>query len=80
MGWDKDSLIWQQRKNTNSTNNTNSNHNKNVNNEYAKQTIYNTFFLTAWEPVHSQTPSSDHGTPKLWNSPKNSNFQKSSNS
>ena len=50
MGWDKDSLIRQQRKNTNANNK------KNDNNEYAKQTIYNTIFSqpSDWFEVRPQ--------------------------
>jgi len=65
LGWDKDSLIRQQRKNTNNDNNTN---NINDNNEYAKYAIHNTTFLTTRQLIQSQSPSSNHGNSEITNS------------
>jgi len=38
-----------------------------ANNECAKQTIYNTIFLTTQRSIHSQSPSSDCRTPETAN-------------
>ena len=58
MGWEQDSLIRQQRKNTTTTND-----NKNDKNKYAKQTIYNTVFSP---PDDQFAASRNHGTQKSW--------------